>query len=123
MCFQAQEPSDAFQGLAYKFPALSGKGYTFSLYVISDPANPVSGSSFGQISIEWRDATGKEIARNFGPTWNFELSSTQWERFTVNADAPAGAVEGSAVITFFAKDCKGAGSFFVDDTDLSCKNN
>lgn len=123
MCFKAQTPEDAFEGVADKFSVVGGKPYSFTVYVMSDPADPLVGSSFGQISIEWRDATGKEITRSHGPTWNFELTSTQWEKFTVDGDAPEGATEGSAVITFFSKDCKGAGSFFVDDAELIYRGN
>jgi hypothetical protein len=123
LCFKAQEPQDSFQGLAQKFSAKSGKPYSFTIYVMSDPADPLVGAAFGQVSFEWRDATGKEITRTYGPTWNFELPSTKWEKITVDADAPDGAAEGSAVITFFAKDCKGMGTFYVDDTELIYRGN
>jgi hypothetical protein len=123
LCFKAQAPQDAFQGLAYKFNAVAGKPYSFTVYIMSDPADPLVGAAFGQLSFEWRDATGKELSRTYGPTWNFELSSTRWEKITVDADAPDGATEGSAVITSFAKDCKGVGSFFADDAELICRGN
>jgi hypothetical protein len=123
LCFKAQTPQDSFQGLAYKFSAVSGKPYSFTVYIMSDPADPLVGAAFGQVSFEWRDATGKEIARTYGPTWNFELSSAKWEKITVDADAPDGATEGSAVVAYFAKDCKGMGSFFVDDAELIYRGN
>ena len=123
LCFKAQAPQDSFQGLAEKFIAVSGKPYTFTIHVMSDPSDPIVGAAFGQVSFEWRDATGKEITRTYGPTWTFELSSTKWEKITVDADAPDGATEGSAVITFFSKDCKGVGSFFVDDAELIYRGN
>lgn len=123
VCFKAQEPQDSIQGLAQKFSVVAGKPYSFTIYVMSDPADPLVGAAFGQVSFEWRDATGKEVSRTYGPTWNFELSSTKWEQITVDADAPENATEGSAVITFFAKDCKGVGSFFVDDTELIYRGN
>lgn len=123
LCFKAQSPQDSFQGLAYKFSANAGKPYSFTIYAMSDPADPLVGAAFGQVSFEWRDATGKEVSRTYGPTWNFELSSTKWEKITVDADAPEGATEGSAVVTFFAKDCKGMGTFFVDDAELIYRGN
>ena len=123
VCFKAQTPQDSFQGLAQKFVAVSGKPYTFTICVMSDPADPLVSAAFGQVSFEWRDATGKEITRTYGPTWNFELSSSKWEKITVDADAPDGATEGSAVVAFFAKDCKGMGSFFVDDAELIYRGN
>jgi hypothetical protein len=123
LCFKAQTPQDSFQGLATKFNAVSGKPYSFTIYAMSDPADPIVGGAFGQVSFEWRDATGKELSRTYGPTWTFELSSTKWEKITVDADAPDGATEGSAVITFFSKDCKGVGTFFVDDAELIYRGN
>ena len=123
LCFKAQAPQDSFQGLAHKFSAVSGKPYSFTIHIMSDPADPLVGAAFGQVSFEWRDATGKELDRTYGPTWNFELSSTKWEKITVDADAPEGATEGSAVVTLFSKDCKGMGSFFVDDTELIYRGN
>jgi len=118
LCFKAQAPQNSFEGLAQKFIAVSGKPYSFTVCIMSDPSDPLIGAAEGQVSFEWRDATGKEISRTYGPTWNFELASTKWEKITVDADAPEGATEGSAVITFFAKDCKGMGTFYVDDTEL-----
>ena len=123
LCFKAQAPQDSFQGLAQKFSAVAGKPYSFTVYIMSDPSDPLVGAAFGQVSFEWRDASGKEITRTYGPTWNFELSSTKWEKITVDADAPEGATEGSAVVTLFSKDCKGGGSFFVDDAELIYRGN
>jgi hypothetical protein len=122
LCFKAQTAQDSFQGIVQKFSAVSGKPYSFTVYVMSDPADPLVGTAFGQLSFEWRDATGKEITRAYGPTWDFKLSSTKWEKVTIDADAPDGATEGSAVITFFAKDCAGMGTFYVDDADLICRD-
>jgi hypothetical protein len=121
LCFKAQALQDSFQGVAQKFNAVSGKPYSFTVNVMNDPVDPLVGNAFGQLSFEWRDATGKEITRTYGPTWNFQLSPAKWEKFTVDADAPSGAAEGTAVITFFAKDCKGLGTFYVDDTALICR--
>ena len=118
LCFKAQTLQDSFQGLVQKFSVISGKPYSFTVYVMGDPVDPLVGSAFGQLSFEWRDETGKEITRTYGPTWDFKLSSTKWEKITVDADAPDGATEGSAVITFFAKDCKGMGTFYIDDAEL-----
>jgi hypothetical protein len=121
LCFKAQAQQDSFQGVAQKFSAVSGKPYSFTVHVMSDPADPLVGNAYGQLSFEWRDATGKEITRTYGPTWKFELSSTKWEKVTVDADAPSGTTEGTVVITFFAKDCQGLGTFYVDDAELICR--
>ncbi|OQW96498.1 MAG: hypothetical protein BWK77_04435 [Verrucomicrobia bacterium A1] len=86
---------------------------------MNDPADPLVGATFGQISIEWKDSEGAEISRTFGSTWNFQLSASRWEKFVVDADAPENAVKATAVITLFSQDSKGMGSFYVDDCELT----
>ncbi len=118
---QAQQQIDAYQGLAQRFSAKPQTHYTFSVYVLKDPENSLTGGSFGQISIEWQDDKGVEITRVYGSTWNSQLSSSRWEKFTIEADTPDNVAMGVVVISFFAKDANGFGKFFIDDTDLSSK--
>jgi hypothetical protein len=73
------------------------------------------------VSLEWQDAEGKEISRNYGPIWNFELSPIRWEKFEVGAEAPEGAAMGVAVITFFSRDSDGYGTCYVDDAKFTRK--
>lgn len=113
--FAALGTPDSYQGLAQKFPVEPGRRYEFSVYVINDAADPIVGEAYAQVSIEWQDSTGSEITRNWGPTWNFELSPLKWERVTVGAEAPDGAAVGVAVVTFFNKDAAGQGKFYLDD--------
>lgn len=117
--FQAPQSTNAFAGIAQSFDAIGENHYVFSIYVMSDPTDPLVGSSFGQVSIEWKNSSGAEISRTYGPTWNFELPSTRWERFLVEADAPADAVSGVAVVTFLTQDVNGRGTFFVDGCELA----
>ncbi len=118
---KAQAPTNAYEGIAQKFPAKAGKHYTFVIYAMSDLSNPLVGGSYGQISLEWHDDTGKEISRTHGPTWNFELPGSSWSKFLVEADAPENVAEGVAVVTFFGQDCNGQGAFYIDDCELDCR--
>lgn len=116
--FKAQQEADAFQGLAQEFLLTPGRHYSFIVHVMCDPADPLVGESFGQISFEWKEDTGKELGRTYGPTWNFELSSSRWEKLIVDGEPPEGTAKANVVITFFGKDSKGLGTFYVDDCEL-----
>jgi len=115
---EALDAADSYQGLAQKFPAEPGMRYEFTVYVINDPVKPIVGDAYGQVSIEWQDANGAEITRNWGPTWDFQLSPLKWQEVTVGAEAPEGAAVGVAVVTFFSKDAAGQGRFYLDDASL-----
>ena len=119
--FKAQTASNAYDGVAQKFLAKSGGHYTFTVYLMSDPTDPLVGGAYGQISIEWHDNTGKEISRVHGPTWNFELASSNWTKFLVEGDAPENTAAGMAVITFFSQDSNGRGTFYADDCELNSR--
>lgn len=121
LMFKAQTEPNAYQGMAQKFTAKSGAHYTFVIYAMGEANDPITGNAYGQIHFEFQDAAGKEIGRIHGPTWDFQLPSTRWEKFYVDADAPEGAASGSAVVTFFSQDCAGVGTFYVDDVELSTR--
>ncbi len=118
---QAQQQIDAYEGLAQRFSAQPQTHYTFSVNVLKDPENSLTAGAFGQLSIEWQDEKGTEITRVYGPTWNANLSSSRWEKYTVEADSPDGVARGVVVVSFFSKDSNGFGRFFIDDVDLSSK--
>lgn len=117
--FKAQSGATNYQGLAQRFRARRGLRYGFSVAVMPDQLDRMSGDSCGQISLEWQDAAGKEISRTWGPRWTGDSTPGRWEKFLVESDPPTNAALGVAVITFFACDPSGTGSFYVDDCELS----
>ena len=118
---KCQEKEDAFHGLYQKFAAAPNHRYTFSMYALNDANDPLVGNSYGQLGIEWKSSDGQEISRVHGPLWNFELSATRWEKFTVEGTAPEGAESGIATMTFFSKDSGGFGTCYIDDAAISVK--
>ena len=122
LLFRAQSITNAYEGYASKFLAQSGRHYTFTVKVAPNPQDPMVAAAYGQISLEFRDESGTELQRVHGPTWNSEALSDRWEKFLVEADAPEGAASASAVITFFSFESSGAGSFYVDDAELSVRS-
>ena len=117
--FKAQNQPEAYEGIAQRFAAIPGNHYTFVAYAMNDPQDPITGESYGQISLEWQDATGKEISRVYGPSWNFELPFNRWAKFIMAEAAPENASMGVVVITFFTRNCNGFGTFYIDDCGFS----
>ncbi|MFH0880027.1 MAG: hypothetical protein V2A34_09975, partial [Lentisphaerota bacterium] len=85
----ALEAVNSFVGVAQSMDVLPGKAYLFSVYASNDSTNPIPSGAYGQISMEWKDASGTEIDRTFGPSWSSEISDRKWERFEMEGEAPA----------------------------------
>lgn len=118
LIFESKEKFDAYAGFAQKFTAKAGHRYEFSVYAINDSSDPLTGESYGQVSIEWLGEDGQEIGRTYGPAWNFDLSPIRWEKFLVGDVAPEGAAQAQAVITFFSRDSEGFGTCYIDDSKI-----
>jgi hypothetical protein len=103
-----------YQGLYQTLRVKSGARYEFSAEVALNPDNPLSGFAYGQLSIEWRDAQGKEIDRSWSHSWGPNLPKGKWSRFVINEIAPPRAAKASFVITLFSQG-ETTGSFLVDD--------
>ena len=121
LLFRAQSITNAYEGYAFKFLAKSGNHYTFTVHVTPNPDDPMVAGAYGQVSFEFRDEMGNEIQRVHGPIWGSELASGKWEKFLVETDGPENAASGSAVISFFSAGSNGAGSFYVDEAELSVR--
>ena len=121
LLFKAQSMTNAFEGYAHKFLAKAGNHYTFTAEVTPNSEDPMVAGAYGQISLEFRDASGAELQRVHGPSWSSETLSGKWEKFLVEADAPEAVASASAVITFFSLESRGTGSFYVDDAELAIR--
>lgn len=112
----AQKAAGTFQGLILDLPVTAGDKYTFSAYVTSDREDALGGSASGQLVIEWKGPTGKEVARSASTPWSAGLSRMRWEQVTVSkAKVPEGAVRGVFGIHLNDGTEGGKGSMFVDD--------
>jgi len=117
--FVAQGKADSYQGLFQKLPATLGATYSFTAHVRNDGANPLKGKTRGQLSIEWKDASGNEIERSWGPEWTESLPATGWKKVEMTVRPPANASTGHFVVTQFdGKDESGSGAFLVDDVSV-----
>ena len=113
--FSAQGIPRAFQGLTQRMEIVSGEKYTFAASVMNDPADPLKGVVHLQLCIEWLNAEGREVFRNFtSPQQTF--SKTRWTQLMVRkVKAPPGAVCAVVGIHLYEGERGGKGSLFVDD--------
>lgn len=118
--FTVQGKADAYQGLFQARPVNLGTTYLLTAHVRNDGASPLKGLARGQLSIEWKDSTGQEIERVWGPDWGASLSATQWSKFEMKARPPANASTAHFVITQFdGKGEVGSGGFLLDDVSVN----
>ncbi len=119
--FSTPEPTNAYVGIVQVLEVRAGRRYEASCYVQNDPATPIEPGAYAQISIEWKDASNKEISRDHGPSWSTEVSAKKWERMAYVATAPKGAESAAVVITYFAPAGGGVGAFYLDKVDFTAK--
>ena len=118
--FTAQGLPRAVQGLTQRIAVVAGEKYTFTANAMNDEADPLKGSAYFQIGIEWVNAGGHEICRNFTAPQGLTLSRVRWETVALRkVRAPASAVEAVVGLHFVDGDRAGKGSVFVDDTYFS----
>ncbi len=116
MKLRAQKVPGAYQGVFQKIPVTPKEKYTFAVNVISDKSDPLGGTAHGQLVIEWYNAQGKEISREYCTPWNINLSKLRWEPIALRKKvAPAGATTASFGIHFSEGERGGEGAFIVDD--------
>ncbi len=110
--------AESYEGIAQVVNVSEGKRFELSVFVGNDNAQRLKGTTRGQISIEWKDSTGNEIARSWGPDWG-ALAGDSWTQFKMTGEAPAKAVQAVAVITVHEGKEPGGGSFYADDMSLT----
>jgi len=118
---KTQKEEGAYEGIAQRFSATPGHHYTFVIYAMNNHQDAMAGDAYGQISLEWQDAEGKEISREYGPSWSHNLPFNRWQKFMITATAPENTAIGVAVITLQSKNSNGNGAFFVDDGQFSSR--
>lgn len=108
--------SRAFGGVAQTVDVIPGRKYTMAAYVHTCATNPLDGTAYGQLVIEWQDAQGREIERVWGKAWGRNLSRIRWQKVEIeNAEAPVGAVKAVFGIHLYDGTGRGRGAVVVDD--------
>lgn len=113
-----QQVPSADMGILQKLSVQPKAKYTFGVYCLNSKADALKGPLFGVLSIEWLDASGKEIGRNESPTWDGGLSRMLWTLVSVSAKAPDQAARANFVIRVNDGAGRSSGTFFVDDVSI-----
>lgn len=115
----------AFQGLAGPqnpnfstyMDVQAGWNLSFSGWVLNDATDPLAGSSFGRLQIEFYNSSGGVVDfDNWGRSsnWTSSLSTQNWIQFNTSAIVPVGATRASFVVLNETQG-QNTGAFFVDD--------
>jgi hypothetical protein len=115
----------AFQGLAGPqnpnfttyMDVQAGWNLSFSGWVLNDGTDPLTGSSFGRLQIEFYNSSGAVVDfANWGRSsdWTSTLSTSTWTQFSTSALVPVGATRASFVVLNETAG-QNTGAFFVDD--------
>ena len=112
-----------FQGIMQTVGVEEGRRYTLSALVINNKEDPLQGSAYGQLVIEWRDAAGNEVGRTWGAQWKKNISRIRWELMSIaKVRAPESAVEAIIGIHLYEGiQSNGKGSFLVDGVSFVCE--
>ncbi len=114
--FSAQKIVKGYQGMTQHLPVTAGTKYSFFIYAMSDKNDPMGGSAHLQLVIEWLNADGKEIGRDYSAMITSSLSRMRWELMALRKKAaPSGVASARFGIHLSEGEKGGKGSVFVDD--------
>jgi hypothetical protein len=114
--FETQKSAKDFQGLLQTLPVEAGAKYTFRAFLTNNKEDPLGGSAYGNLVIEWKNSADREVGRSSSTTWNRSLSRMRWDEVVIRkAIAPKDAVRGVFGIHLNEGDQGGSGSVLVDD--------
>lgn len=112
----AQKVPEQFQGLVTEIDVQEGEKYSFIAWLTNNRDDPLKGSAFGELVVEWKDDQGKEISRDTSRSWGSNLTRMRWQDYEVSkAKAPKKAVRALFGIHLNEGERESEGSFFVDD--------
>lgn len=113
----AQAVPEGYQGCNFPVDVAAGEKYTLSASLMSSKEDPLGGSAFVILVIEWKSAENKEIARTVSrKILAGQISRLRWEQFTEqDAVAPVGAVKGVFGVHLCEGTPGGKGAVFIDD--------
>lgn len=116
----AQGVPRAFQGLTQRIRVTAGGRYTFVANAMCSRENPLGGTAYLQLGIEWLNEQGKEICRTVSTAQGPGLSRVRWETLVVHqAKAPEGAIEAIVGIHLVEGERGGKGAVLVDDVSVT----
>lgn len=106
----------ACQMLTQRLEVVGGGKYTFNAGVINDASDPLKGTTYLQLCIEWLNEEGRELSRNFTHPQGQTFSKNRWALVALGkVKAPSKAVRAVVGIHMFEGERGGKGSLLIDD--------
>ncbi|MFN9992911.1 MAG: hypothetical protein ACK54H_06165 [Phycisphaerales bacterium] len=108
---------------AYQDVAVTpGQSYEAKVWMFNSAADPIQGSNFGAINIEWLDASGTQIS--FESTTGATAATVRdvWREYSVTSYAPPGAVTARVVTIHIQGPELLGGSVLFDDASFAAVN-
>jgi len=99
-------------------PVISGRSYAAGAWTLHTAADPVQGSSFGAVNIEWIDSGGASISFVSSRATDAASPLDTWTQTTVTGNAPAAAVSARVVMLHIQGPELLGGSVYFDDATL-----
>ena len=115
----AQEKANAFQGIVQRVSVESGSKYTAAAQILNSRENPLKGSAYAQLVVEWLATGDREVGRTWSERIDLRLSRMQWTWVTLRkVVVPKEASIARVGIHFFDGDQHGKGSILVRQVQL-----
>lgn len=116
---RAQGVVRTYSGAFQTLPIVPGGLYTFTVHVLKNPSNPLSGGAEGRILIEWQTNEGVEVGRIEGKPWSRLLSLVRWQEVAIcRARAPMDAERANFCIHMSEGNEAGGGAYLLDDVTI-----
>lgn len=113
---RTQGAPGAISGVTQTLPVEQGQKFTFTAKLQQMEEDKLKGSAFGQLVIEWRDVSGKELQRTISKPWKRNLGRSDWDEIELRkVKAPQGAVQAAFGVHLNDGPAGSKGSMLVDD--------
>lgn len=106
------------QGIVQEFFITEGERFDLEVYV-REGDEPLKGTAFGQVVVEWRNGMNKEISRVTCSPFGSTLSRTRWEKIELKKiKAPKFAKKAVIGVHLYEGESGGTGTVLVDDVEF-----
>jgi hypothetical protein len=110
----------SFGGAVQVLDVMPGQKYSMTAFVHACDTNPLDGTAYGQLVVEWQESDGTEISRVWGRAWGRNLSRVRWQKVDIdNVVAPEYASRAVFGIHLYDGAGTSKGSVIVDDVSVT----
>jgi len=106
-------------GVYQSVPAAPGQAFEASAWSLHSASDPMQGTNFGAVNIEWIDGVGGQLGFVSSRATDSTSTLDEWRQTTVTGTAPAGTVSARLVLLHIQGPELLGGSVFFDDAAIS----